>query len=116
MATPDIIDLSTFRDLKDLMGPDLGDLIDTYTTETRDVIARLRQALAAGDAEAFRRLAHSIKSSSASLGALSFSQQARDLEMVGKSGDLSGAGPGLDALAAGFLHVKENLEALKNEP
>ena len=75
MPTTDIIDLPTFNDLKELMGADfIGELIDTYIEETAGVIGQLRQALAAGDADAFRRLAHSIKSSSASLGALAFSQ------------------------------------------
>ena len=117
MPTNDIIDLPTFNDLKGLMGADfVVELIDTYAQETADIIGQLRQALAAGDAAAFRRLAHSIKSSSASLGALAFSQEARELELIGKSGDLTDAAARLEALAAAFLRVKQSLEVLKNEP
>ena len=74
-----------YNDLKDVMGADfIVELIDTYTIETEGLITQLRGALDAGDAATFGRLAHSIKSSSASLGALAFSQQARELEMMGK--------------------------------
>jgi HPt (histidine-containing phosphotransfer) domain-containing protein len=111
------IDLATYSDLKDLMGADfIVELIDTYCLETGDLIKKLRQALAAGDAASFGRLAHSIKSSSASLGALAFSQQARELEMMGKASDLSDAAPKLERLASDFVQVKHHLEELRDEP
>ena len=50
----------------------IGELIDTYCQETPQLIAALQQALAQGDAPAFQRAAHSIKSTSASLGAMEF--------------------------------------------
>jgi HPt (histidine-containing phosphotransfer) domain-containing protein len=112
-----IIDSSTFEELRDLMGADLVvELIDTYCPEVEDLIDQLHQALAAQDAATFGRCAHSIKSSSASLGALAFSQQARELELLGKGGDLSGAGPKVERLAADFLVVRRRLEELRDEP
>jgi HPt (histidine-containing phosphotransfer) domain-containing protein len=112
-----VIDPIKFSELKEMMGADfIVELIDTYILETGQLVRQLQQALSAGDGPTFGRLAHSIKSSSASLGALDFSQQARELEMMGKAGDLSGAGPKLERLAADFLQVKGCLEELKNEP
>lgn len=117
MEIQSYIDLQTYNDLKDLVGADfLAELIDTYCPETEDLVQKLRQALANGDASTFGRLAHSIKTSSASLGALGFSQQARELEMVGKSGDLAGAGPKVEQLAADLSQVRRCLMELKNEP
>ena len=117
MEAQEIIDPVTFNELKDLMGADfLVELIDTYNTETSGLIEQLRQALTTGDATSFGRIAHSIKSSSASLGALAFSQQARELEMLGKAIDLSGAGPKVERVAADFLQVKRRLEELRDEP
>ena len=117
METKVFIDTATFNELKDQVGADFViELIDTYSLETGGLIDQLHQALALKDAVAFGRLAHSIKSSSASLGALTFSQQARELEMLGKANDLSGAGPKLERLAADFLQVKRCLEELRNEP
>ena len=112
-----IIDPAVYRELKDQVGADfLMELIDTYNLETSELIEKLRQALAVKDTASFGRLAHSIKSSSASLGALVFSQQARELEILGKANDLSDAGPKLERMAAGFLQVKRCLEELRDEP
>ena len=117
MEAQKIIDPETFSQLKDLMGPDfIIELIDTYNVETGELIEHLRQSLANQDAAGFGRQAHSIKSSSASLGALAFSQKARELEMLGKANNLASAGEKLDHLAADFLLVKRHLEELKNEP
>lgn len=112
-----IIDMSTYNQLKDQMGADfIVEIIDTYNAETEGLIEQLRDALINGEASAFGRFAHSIKSSSASLGALVFSQQARELEMMGKANDLSDAAPKLDQLAVDFQCLKSCLEGLKNEP
>jgi HPt (histidine-containing phosphotransfer) domain-containing protein len=117
MEAQTIIDPATFNELKDLMGTDfLIELINTYITETGELIEQLRQALALQDYSSFGRFAHSIKSSSASLGALIFSQQARELEILGKANDLSKAGSKLERLAADFLQVKLCLEELRDGP
>ncbi len=117
MEVNTVIDLATFNDLKELMGADfILDLVDTYTLETGELLNQLRQALLSKDAASFGRIAHSIKSSSASLGALLFSQQARELEMLGKANDLHSAGPKLDQLDIDFSQVKQRLSELKHEP
>jgi HPt (histidine-containing phosphotransfer) domain-containing protein len=112
-----IIEIDAYHELKNQVGADFViELVDTYFQETAGLIEQLRQALAARDAAAFGRLAHSIKSSSASLGAQAFAQQARELELIGKAGDLAGAGPKVEQLAADFELVMRCLEELKNEP
>jgi HPt (histidine-containing phosphotransfer) domain-containing protein len=117
MEAQEIIDLAAYSQLKDLMGADfMLELIDTYCPETEDLIDKLQAALAAQDAAAFGRLAHSIKSSSASMGALALAGQARELEMMGKACDLSGAGHKLELLAASYAQVVRRLEELRNEP
>ncbi len=111
-----IIDMPTYNQLIEMMGVEfIAELIDTYNIETKALIEQLDQALNNGEAASFMRCAHSIKSSSASLGALVFSQQARELEMMGKANDLSGAGQKLEQLAADFLQVKHCLEELRDE-
>ena len=111
-----IIDMPTYNQLKELMGADfVVELVDTYIIETNALIEQLRQALAGSEVASFGRFAHSIKSSSASLGALVFSQQARELEMMGKANDLTGAGQKLEKLSADFSFVKQKLEELRHE-
>ena len=112
-----IIDMAIYNQLKELMGRDfIAELIDTYIQETAALIEQLGKALIEGDAPVFGRTAHSIKSSSASLGAVELSQLARELEMMGKANELSGGDEKMEKLAADFLVVKECLEGLKNEP
>ena len=113
MVGDEIIDADTFNDLKNTMGADFVlEIIDTYNEVTAALIEQLRAALAAQDAATFRRCAHSVKSSSASLGALAFSQEARELELLGKGGDLSKAGPKVERLGADFSFVRRALEEL----
>ncbi len=111
-----IIDMPTYNRLKETMGTDfILELVDTYIVETNTLIEQLGQALAHSEAATFGRYAHSIKSSSASLGALVFSSQARELEIMGKANDLTGASEKLDQLGVDFLRLKQRLEELKHE-
>jgi len=110
-----IIDSTTFEQLKETMGADfIGELIDTYCEETPRLIADLQQALAPANAEVFRRSAHSIKSSSATFGALEFAAQARELEMIGKAGDLTSAGEKVAQLVAAYKQVEQALRELQH--
>jgi HPt (histidine-containing phosphotransfer) domain-containing protein len=82
------------------------DLIDTFLDDTPKMLGEMNQALTTNDAEAFRRAAHSLKSNSASFGAMRLSVQSKEMEMLGKSGNLSGVGDRLTEMAAEFERVK----------
>jgi HPt (histidine-containing phosphotransfer) domain-containing protein len=111
-----IIDLPTYEQLKELMGSDfIVELVDTYINETGTLMAEISQAYKDGQAVSMGRIAHSIKSSSASLGALVFSQQARELEMMGKANDLAGTEQKIEKLTAEFSLVTQRLKELVNE-
>jgi HPt (histidine-containing phosphotransfer) domain-containing protein len=64
------------------------DLIEAYLADGVAHLGSVRQAVAAGDAEALVRPAHTLKSSSATVGATALSSTARELEMIGRSGTL----------------------------
>ncbi len=103
MMTWNLIDETVFKELREMMGDDfIPELIATYLEETPRLIAELQSELEAGNAPAFTRQAHSIKTSSASLGALKFSAQARELELIGKSGELGEAVEKTAALVAAY--------------
>lgn len=111
-----IIDLTTYNELKQNLGVDfVVELVDTYCVETPQLINQLWQALAQGEVDAFRRAAHSIKSSSASIGAMTFSAQAKDLETIAKNGELGEITPLLEKLASNYAVVERALQDLKNE-
>ena len=82
------------------------DLIDTFLDDTPKMLGEMRQALTTHDAETFRRAAHSLKSNSASFGAMQLSAQAKELEMLGKTGNLAEVGDRLTVLAAEFDRVQ----------
>ncbi len=115
MAEP-IIDSVTYESLVEAMGADfIGELIDTYVEETPTLLSTAQRAVAEGDADALRRAAHSIKSSSASFGALAFSALAREIEMLGKEAKLSEAGPKLERLIADYALVEQALRERQRE-
>ena len=78
------IDRATFDALKATTGADfVPELIDTFLDDAPRMLADLRAALAAKDAEKFRRTAHSLKSNSNTFGALTLGAMARTLELEG---------------------------------
>jgi HPt (histidine-containing phosphotransfer) domain-containing protein len=85
---PDAIDLAVFRELQDTAGADfVVELVDAFLEEAPVMLAELRSARAAADAERFRRAAHSLKSNSTTFGATSLGQMARALELKGLDAD-----------------------------
>lgn len=102
------IDPAIFAELKDTAGADfVSDLVATFTDEEApQMLAELRDALAAGSAERFRRAAHSLKSNAMTFGALPLGELARSLELGGLPAD---AAP-VDALQA---ELDQAVQALK---
>jgi HPt (histidine-containing phosphotransfer) domain-containing protein len=112
MSEP-IIDQETIANLIGMTGEDfLQELVEAYLEDSPFLFKQMRQALAAQDAEAFRRSAHSLKTSSASLGALGFAEHARELEMMGKNRRLSVAEAGVDSLELEFAKVEAAFKEL----
>ncbi len=86
-----MIDERVLDDLRASVGGDLGfvrDLVDTFLADSAGQVDAIEAAVAANDAEALVRPAHTLKSSSATLGATTLSTTARTLEMAGRSGSL----------------------------
>jgi HPt (histidine-containing phosphotransfer) domain-containing protein len=98
-----VIDQATFDSLKEMVGDDyIGELIDTFLEESPGIMAQMNQALEDGDAAAFRRAAHSLKSNSASFGARPLESLARDLEYMGRDGQLDAAATKMPELEAAY--------------
>ncbi len=75
-------------------------VLQTYTQSLERVIVPWRAARAAGDAQSLRHMAHTLKSSSASVGALALSALCADVEARLRDGRLEGTEAQLDALVA----------------
>jgi len=84
------IDQSMFDSLVESTGEDfVRVLIDDFLTEAAENIAALHKALDEQDAPTFHRAAHTLKSSGGYLGTAALSACCRELEMIGKSGDIT---------------------------
>ncbi|RPI25627.1 MAG: response regulator, partial [Chloroflexota bacterium] len=70
----------------------LAGLIQTFLADAPNLIQQMQGAVRLGDAQALARAAHSLKSGSASLGGYRLSSCCQELEGIGKSGHLEGAG------------------------
>jgi len=76
--------LENLRDLDALV-----ELLELYLSEVPSLVEGISEAIAKGDAPALRESAHSLKSTSAAIGAMTLSTLAKELETIGKSGDLN---------------------------
>jgi HPt (histidine-containing phosphotransfer) domain-containing protein len=109
------IDPATFAALKEMTGAEFAlELVDTFLQEAPHMLEDLRQALAAQDADRFRRAAHSLKSNSNTFGALALGAMARELELTGVAKVSEGGGQPLDALAREYGRVAAALDALRH--
>ena len=108
--TEPTLDRATFTELEAAAGADFArELISTFLEEAPMMLAELRSALAAGNAEGFRRAAHSLKSNSLTFGALALGAMARGLEVKGLSDDVP-----LDSLDHEYARVAAALTALRD--
>jgi HPt (histidine-containing phosphotransfer) domain-containing protein len=114
MPGTDVLDQPTLARLLDSLGGDvefLKELVDAYLDSTPELFGTMRQAAATGDGPALQRAAHSLKTGSAGVGALALAAQCKQLEDVGRSGVLTGAGAQIDRVAAAYNEVEAALRA-----
>jgi HPt (histidine-containing phosphotransfer) domain-containing protein len=114
----DVVDQQILDELMASTGDDIGfvrELIQTYLADTPMQFEAMTAAVEADDAAALVRPAHTLKSSSATVGAMRLSSVARELEMAGRSGNLDAAvHAGLNAARAEWHAAAEALQAFLN--
>lgn len=93
---PEFVDLPTlnvdaFQGLRQSIDDDLmfSDLVTIYLNSAENLLEEIQIAFANQDASQFSLSAHSLKSTSASIGAVRLSQICKYLEQVGKTGKIS---------------------------
>jgi HPt (histidine-containing phosphotransfer) domain-containing protein len=114
LVEPPSLDRTAWEELVRTTGGDkdfLADLLQTFFDDTPKELAVMRQSILHNRVEEFRRAAHSLKSNSATFGATRLSGMFRELEEMGKSGDLEGAEERLARAEAEYGRVRPLLEA-----
>jgi HPt (histidine-containing phosphotransfer) domain-containing protein len=105
------IDMATFNALKETAGADfVGELVGAFLEEAPGMLKELSTAYSAGEADKFKRAAHSLKSNGLTFGALGLAAMAKDLELTGLDGVKARGGDPVASLAA---EVNRACEALK---
>ena len=103
--------LESLRKLGEIAGrPLVQETLDRFLTEAPKRLARIRDALGRGDAPALLFEAHSLKGSSAQIGAVRVAAVCGELEQRGRSADLTAAAGFLDDLERELARVKPLLE------
>jgi histidine phosphotransfer protein HptB len=101
------IDNGVIAELQATVGDEfVAELIGTFLEEAPGMVAELRAAHAASDANRFRRAAHSLKANASTFGALPLAALARELELNGNI-----AMPGADSRQ----NIEPALAALESE-
>lgn len=91
----------------------LGELITTYLESAPQLLSALRAAVTNQDAPAAQKAAHTLKGSSASLGALTLAAHCKELEMLARAGTLDGASAWLTKIEEEYRRVQHALEAVR---
>ncbi|HBB34399.1 MAG TPA: hypothetical protein DDZ80_07620 [Cyanobacteria bacterium UBA8803] len=106
-----VLDREVLESLRQIAGDKaesfLREIIDRYLLE--DAPQRLqdiRDAVAVGDAGRLRQSAHALRSSSATLGAVTLANLCKDLEMMGCAGIITDAAPLIAQVEAEYEKVK----------
>jgi len=115
MSEVPVLDQSVLSELQETTGDDpdfVRDLVETYLADVPVQLEGIDGAIAANDADALVRPAHTLKSSSMTLGAMRLGEISRTLEMTGRSGTLDGEARENAALAhAEWTSVQQAIDA-----
>jgi HPt (histidine-containing phosphotransfer) domain-containing protein len=115
MSTP-TIDRNTVEALIETTDAEfVNELIEAYLDDSPGLIDELQAAIEQNDPILFRRAAHTLKSSSASLGVTGLSELSNELERIGKSGNLEQLDSKMDHLKSEFSQVEREFMAITNE-
>ena len=97
-----VLDEGVLRELREIMDDDYLGLLRTYLRNAPQLVAQVRAAITQSDVEAMVLPVHSLKSSSANVGALQLSELARETERLARGGNLSEAEAAFRAVDTAF--------------
>ena len=114
-----VVDQNAWKSIASLQKPGkedpLAKILSLYLADSQQLVDTLHQGIVAGDATAVSHAAHSLKSRSAVLGALSLAKLCQEFETLSRQGQLKEAEPLLDQLDAAFEHASQILGAELNK-
>ena len=106
-----VLDTAVLEDLESMLGEEVDRLVDVFLEDSPRLIRTLENAAGGPDYEALRDAAHSLKSSSANLGALSLSAAAKRVELAARERSLERPAVAVALIANEFARARQQLLA-----
>jgi signal transduction histidine kinase/CheY-like chemotaxis protein/HPt (histidine-containing phosphotransfer) domain-containing protein len=107
-----VLDKAILGELRDLLGSEVDHIIRVYLEDAPRLVAQLERAAVANDPIALRVAAHSLKSSSANVGAMPLSVAARELEHAARDGTLTQPASAVAKIVGEFSKTRAALQAI----
>ncbi|GAB4490779.1 MAG: hypothetical protein OHK0031_14060 [Anaerolineales bacterium] len=111
------IDPNALDPYREMMGDEadafIADIIDTYLSNSSQLVGDIETCHASGDLATFARAAHTFKSNSAMFGAQSLAGLALQLEQAGKNGQTEGLAAVIEQLKVEYGLVRAELTELR---
>lgn len=107
-----VLDDSVLEELREVMGPEFGNLVQMFLVDAAKYIEQLEEAAAANDINRMIAPAHTLKSSSANLGAMAVSAAAKRIEVGAREGVLPRPAVAVAVLEAEFQRASASLRKL----
>jgi signal transduction histidine kinase/DNA-binding response OmpR family regulator len=118
-ASSEVLDPGAFQRLRATLGRQadrmLPSLVEEFYQDADRLLGEARQALEQGRAEDLRRASHTLKSTSATFGAMALSAVARELERLARDDVLEGADRLIAQAEKEFARAKPALETMRDE-
>jgi HPt (histidine-containing phosphotransfer) domain-containing protein len=115
MPSEGILDNDAIEALRALGDDDdefLSEIVEVYLTDAPGRIAEMRRTLSEGNQENLIRAAHSLKGSSANVGAIRVRAAAEKIEHAARHGELAGLGTSIDGVEPLLQEARDALTAL----
>ena len=109
---PNVLDDDVLAELREVMGAEFGNLVQMFLVDAAKYIQQLEEAAAGSDLEKLIAPAHTLKSSSANLGAMAVSAAAKRIEVGAREGVLPRPAVAVAVLEAEFQRASEALRKL----
>ncbi|MGJ4803526.1 ATP-binding protein [Luteimonas sp. SDU82] len=106
-----VLDPTILEDLQAMLGEEVERLVDVFLEDTPRLVRTLEQAASGPDYDALREAAHSLKSSSANLGAMSLSAAAKRVELAARERSLERPAVAVALIANEFARARQQLLA-----
>jgi HPt (histidine-containing phosphotransfer) domain-containing protein len=118
-GSPEVLDPRALQRLRATLGRQadhmLPGLIEEFYQDVDRLLRGAQEALEQGQADDLRRASHTLKSTSATFGAMALSAVARELEHLARAGVPEGAAGYIARAEEEFARARAALEAMRDE-